>query len=170
MRWLGEEPGYHPSMKAGRLPKLGFVPESDGYAFGFLDPVHVIRGSHLIPDFDSGQTNDLLATREVALARLPTDSSDWTNFFVNIFVDRDILMRYFGDAVGHKDDVVGDEEDLIPPPDSAANPNTSGDSSNGETDPDAFDAARSGKKVTMRKKEDFGPEDELEDDLSFAES
>ncbi|KAJ7850025.1 hypothetical protein B0H14DRAFT_857889 [Mycena olivaceomarginata] len=67
-------------MKAGRLPKVGFVPEY-GYAF-VLDPAHVIRGGHLIPDFESGQTNDLLATREVTLARLPTDSSDWTNFFI----------------------------------------------------------------------------------------
>ncbi|KAJ7353103.1 hypothetical protein DFH08DRAFT_59801 [Mycena albidolilacea] len=188
VRWLGEEPGYRPSMKAGRLPKVSFVPESDGYAFGFLDPAHVIRGSHPIPDFESGQTNDLLATREVTLARLLTDSSDWTSFFVDIFVDRDMLMRYFGGAIGHKNSFVEDE-DLFPPPDSAAGPNTSADSSNGETDPDALDgdpgddqsseedssdrdndSSKESDEGDPEKEEYFGPEDELEDDLGFAES
>jgi hypothetical protein len=153
VRWLGEEPGYRPSMKADRLPKVGFVPDY-GYAFGFLDPAHVIRGGYLIPNFESGQTNDLLATREVTLARLPTDSSDWTNFFVNMyvemntfqfnhthiifrFVDRDKLMRYFGSAFGHKNNFVGDEN-LFPPPSSAAGPNTSTDSSNSEANHDAL--------------------------------
>ncbi|KAF8146033.1 hypothetical protein K438DRAFT_529438 [Mycena galopus ATCC 62051] len=63
VRWMGVEPGYRAGIQRARLPKVGFVPESDPYAFGFLDPAHVIRGSHLIPDFSRGRTNDLLATR-----------------------------------------------------------------------------------------------------------
>jgi hypothetical protein len=63
VRWLGIEPRYRFGFKRARLPKVGFVPESDPFAFGFLDPAHVIHGSHLIPDFASGRTSDLLATQ-----------------------------------------------------------------------------------------------------------
>ncbi|KAI0266303.1 hypothetical protein BGY98DRAFT_943189, partial [Russula aff. rugulosa BPL654] len=31
----------------------------------------------------------------------PRDTDDWLNFYVNIFVDRDMLMRHFGHGVGH---------------------------------------------------------------------
>lgn len=54
VRWLGIEPGYRPGSKVARLPKVGFVEDTDEDAFGFLDPDLVIRGSHLIPDFNSG--------------------------------------------------------------------------------------------------------------------
>ncbi|KAJ7090534.1 hypothetical protein C8R44DRAFT_720233, partial [Mycena epipterygia] len=88
VRWLGVEPGYRSGHKKARLPKVGFVPESDPYAFGFLEPAQVIRGSHLIPDFSSGRTNDLLATRAVTAARAPDDTDHWVTFYVDIFVDR----------------------------------------------------------------------------------
>ncbi|KAJ7185362.1 hypothetical protein C8R46DRAFT_377085 [Mycena filopes] len=71
VRWLGDEPGYRPSIKKARLPKVGFVAEGDPYAFGFLDPAHVVRASHLIPQFSGGRTNDLLATEEPTAARGP---------------------------------------------------------------------------------------------------
>lgn len=86
VRWLGVEPGYRSGHKKARLPKVGFVPESDPYAFGFLDPAQVIRGSHLIPDFSSGRTNDLLATRGVTAARGPDDTDDWATFYVDMYV------------------------------------------------------------------------------------
>ncbi|KAJ7115737.1 hypothetical protein C8R44DRAFT_880156 [Mycena epipterygia] len=104
VRWLGIEPGYRAGIKKARLPKVGFVPESDAYGFGFLDPTQVIRGSHLIPDFNNGRTNDLLATEEETAARSsPLDTEDWANYYVNIFADRDMLMRYVGGGIGHLD-------------------------------------------------------------------
>ncbi|KAJ7246854.1 hypothetical protein B0H12DRAFT_1203237 [Mycena haematopus] len=93
VRWMGVEPGFRAGIKMARLPKVGFVEESDPYAFGFLDPQHVIRGSHLIPDFSGGRTNDLLATREITAARSPDDTEDWRTYYVDIFVDRDMFMR-----------------------------------------------------------------------------
>lgn len=52
IRWFGVEPGrYKHGFRYARLPKLGFVPSSDEYAFTFLDPAQVIRGVHLIPGF-----------------------------------------------------------------------------------------------------------------------
>ncbi|KAJ7842319.1 hypothetical protein B0H13DRAFT_2098820 [Mycena leptocephala] len=114
VRWLGVEPGYRAGIKKARLPTVGFVPESDPYAFGFLDPQYVIRGSHLMPDFASGRTNDLLATRNVTASRAPDDTEDWLNYHVDMyflrtyfrfdsFVDRDMWMHYFGGGVGHVD-------------------------------------------------------------------
>jgi hypothetical protein len=48
-----------------------------------LDPSQVIRGSHLIPEFVAGRTNDLLATEEATAARHPKDADDWANYYVN---------------------------------------------------------------------------------------
>ncbi|KAJ6599568.1 hypothetical protein B0H10DRAFT_2441233 [Mycena sp. CBHHK59/15] len=103
VRWLGVEPGYRSGLSRARLPKVGFVPEIDPYAFGFLDPARVVRGSHLIPDFLGAQTNELLTTQDTTAARAPGDTEDWTNYHVNIFMDRDMLMRYFGGGIGHLD-------------------------------------------------------------------
>jgi hypothetical protein len=57
-----------------RLPKIGFVESTDKYAFTFLDPIQVIRGSHLIPAFSEGQTSALLqATKLVAQVLKPKE-------------------------------------------------------------------------------------------------
>ncbi|KAJ3978879.1 hypothetical protein F5890DRAFT_1422142, partial [Lentinula detonsa] len=63
--WMGVEPRYQWGRKIGRLPKIGFIMESDAYAFGFLDPSLVIRACHLIPDFVTGRTLELLNTQHV---------------------------------------------------------------------------------------------------------
>jgi hypothetical protein len=60
VRWFGSEPDYQHGFRRARLPKIGFVPSTDEYAFGFLDPKHVIRCCHLIPSFSGGRTYDLL--------------------------------------------------------------------------------------------------------------
>jgi hypothetical protein len=70
--------------RSSRSPAFGDGQESDPYAFGFLDPSHVIRGSHLVPNFAGGRTNDLLATQDVTAARIPGDTEDWANYYVNM--------------------------------------------------------------------------------------
>ena len=50
----------------------------------FLDPLHVIRGCHLIPAFHDGRTDDLLPP---SIARLETENNeDWLYYYVNMFV------------------------------------------------------------------------------------
>ncbi|KAJ3486185.1 hypothetical protein NLI96_g4423 [Meripilus lineatus] len=44
-------------------------------------------------------TNELLPHQSVA--RPPGQTDDWARFYVNIFADRDMFMRYFGGGVGH---------------------------------------------------------------------
>ena len=82
--WLGTEPGYQSGSKVGHLPKVGFVEDNDKDAFGFLDPELVIRGSHLVPDFNSGRTDDLMSYDEPTVARCPDEKDDWMNFYVNM--------------------------------------------------------------------------------------
>ncbi|KAJ3778513.1 hypothetical protein FB446DRAFT_768429 [Lentinula raphanica] len=102
VRWLGIDPEHLSGHQSARLPKIGFVDESDPFAFGFLDPAHVIRGCHLLPAFDDKRTNGLLQTTEPTIARRPGETDDWQFFYVGIFVDRDMYMRYFpGGGVGH---------------------------------------------------------------------
>jgi hypothetical protein len=83
VRWLGIEPGHRSGSKVARLPKVGFVEDTDEDAFGFLDPDLVIRGSHLIPDFHSGRTTNLMSYCGPSAARSPGETDDWMNFYVN---------------------------------------------------------------------------------------
>ncbi|KAK7450167.1 hypothetical protein VKT23_013050 [Stygiomarasmius scandens] len=134
VRWFGEEPGYRWGIKSARLPKVGFVPGSDEYAFGFLDPSLVVRACHLIPDFVRGRTTALLCTQGYTAARPITETDDWSSFYVSIFVDRDMFMRHLGGGVGHtealpshghNDNCESDESDSENENDVAAVPATS---------------------------------------------
>ena len=51
------------------MHKVGFLPDTDahGPAFGFLDPKEVIQMVHLIPDFTSVKTNELLTGESMAM-------------------------------------------------------------------------------------------------------
>lgn len=60
VRWYGRDMESRAGWKAKRLHRVGFVPSDEPYAFGFLNPKEVIRGVHLIPAFEHGQTSELL--------------------------------------------------------------------------------------------------------------
>jgi hypothetical protein len=85
VRWFGVVPRYRYGHRAARLPKIGFVPDSDPLAFGFLDPSLVLRGCHLIPAFNDGRTSDLL-TVPCTVAHPPDEDDDWAAFYVNVYV------------------------------------------------------------------------------------
>jgi len=89
VRWLGAEPGHRHGFRRAVLPKIGFVPSTDEYAFGFLDPKHVIRGCHLVPAFICGRTSDLLPVKNTDARCLQCygracETDDWMNFYVNM--------------------------------------------------------------------------------------
>ena len=70
VRWLGfDSPDGQSGWRARQLHKIGFLPDTDvhGPAFGFLDPKEVIRMVHLIPDFASIRTKDLLTGKSMAV-------------------------------------------------------------------------------------------------------
>lgn len=132
VRWLGVEPRYRSGSQYARLPMVGFVEDSDELAFGFLDPSLVIRGSHLIPRFASGQTSALMPYQGPTAARIPGCTEDWINFYVDMyviistiqgfteliklpsFVDRDMFMRYYGGGIGHGDTAADAEVSVDP--------------------------------------------------------
>jgi hypothetical protein len=84
VQWLGIDPESSFGHRQAKLPKLGFVPEADELAFGFLDPALVIRGCHLIPAFREGRTSTLLATRAPTEARHKDEIDDWVNYYVGM--------------------------------------------------------------------------------------
>ena len=85
VHWLGVEPKYHWGFHKAWLPKVGFVPESDDNAFGFLDPSLVIHGCHLIPCFLDSRMTALLKQGH-SVARDPTEEDDQHSFYVNMYV------------------------------------------------------------------------------------
>ena len=89
VRWYGRDPdsNYQPGWKTCHLPQVGFVEYtedgSNSPAFGFVDPIHIIRGIHLIPAFKHGVTNELLPPSNSA--RLPNEGDvDFNFFYVNM--------------------------------------------------------------------------------------
>ncbi|KAJ7117673.1 hypothetical protein C8R44DRAFT_578842, partial [Mycena epipterygia] len=92
------DPTWRGGFKRKRLHRLEFLPADDPDAFGFLNPDEVIRGAHLIPTFSRDTTTELLSAESIG--RLPReglcDGKDWKSYYVNFFVDRDMVMRYVG--------------------------------------------------------------------------
>ena len=72
-------------LKAARLAKIRFIPETDPTAFGFLDPSLVISAAHLIPMFNEGCTTQLLTASPTA-GRPPGETDDWAAFFVSMYI------------------------------------------------------------------------------------
>ncbi|KAF9455458.1 hypothetical protein BDZ94DRAFT_1278112, partial [Collybia nuda] len=100
VRWFGRNLEYRAGWTARRLHCVGFVDGVDPQAFGFLDPSEVIRGVHMIPAFAHGHTSSLLGP---SIARQVTENDeDWMFYYVGMFVDRDMFMRFRGGGIGHK--------------------------------------------------------------------
>ncbi|KIJ60703.1 hypothetical protein HYDPIDRAFT_98197, partial [Hydnomerulius pinastri MD-312] len=90
------------------LDRLHFVPMKDEDTFGFVDPSDVLRSCHLIPAFAAGKQH----CDGVGISRTAQDSGDWKSYYVNRFVDRDMLLRYhWGMGIGHAYSHVPDAPD-----------------------------------------------------------
>jgi hypothetical protein len=84
VRWYGRHIEHRSGWKAKHLPRIGFIDSDGDLPFGFLDPIDVIRGCHLIPAFHYGRTEELLAP---SIARLPAENDeDWLFYYVNMYV------------------------------------------------------------------------------------
>ncbi|KAI6160827.1 hypothetical protein EDD17DRAFT_1828057, partial [Pisolithus thermaeus] len=91
------------NMKTGwavhHLPCIGFYPQGEPEAFGFINPEQVVHAAHLIPAFHFGYTTALLPP-SIAHHKCDNDE-DWDWYYVNMFVDHDMFMRYQGGGVSH---------------------------------------------------------------------
>ncbi|KAF7293463.1 hypothetical protein MIND_01124000 [Mycena indigotica] len=100
MRWLQRDVTYRCGLKAKRLPRVHYMPHDVPDTFGFLDPSDIIRGCHLIPAFAHGRTTQYLPK---SMARQASEQDqDWKYFYVNMVVDRDMMMRYHDRVIGHR--------------------------------------------------------------------
>ncbi|KAJ7728797.1 hypothetical protein DFH07DRAFT_969711 [Mycena maculata] len=124
--------------KRKQLFHLEFLPDTDQNTFSFLNPDEVICGAHLIPAFASGTTEELLSSGSIGHLPRPrlTDDQDWRYYYVNMFVDHDMYMRYRGSGVGHY-------RVPIPPEDENPEPSPDSDKEDSE-DPEVMDTAVSG--------------------------
>ncbi|TFK46792.1 hypothetical protein OE88DRAFT_1637551, partial [Heliocybe sulcata] len=66
VRWLGRDLSWKSGWKSCRLDCVGFVPEDDCDAFGFVDPNDIVRTCHLIPAFSQGRTRKLMGHSRLA--------------------------------------------------------------------------------------------------------
>ncbi|KAF4568042.1 hypothetical protein EYR36_010050 [Pleurotus pulmonarius] len=107
VQWFGQDPDWTSSWSEKQIPRIGFVTKDEedphyGHCFGFLDPNNIIRAVHIIPAFVFGPTNSDKVFLPPSLVRDPLDKDkDWINYYVDIFADRDMSMRYRGGAIGH---------------------------------------------------------------------
>ncbi|KAF7967815.1 hypothetical protein HWV62_32975, partial [Athelia sp. TMB] len=176
VRWYEElgQPGTDWAHR--RLGRLRFLPIEDHDAFGFVDPGDIVRGCHIIPRFrmqkvhKSGKGHSPLAK----------DGSDWKEYYIGRFVDRDMMMRYhLGLGVGH---IYGHQSfpnyqtsapSSAPPAPTAAQSTASssrdhdsGGSAKSDSDTDAsFDLDDSSDSDESEDKDDPGDPDVDEDEL-----
>ena len=61
-----------------RLDQLRFPSVASESAFGFVDPVDVVRGCHIIPRFARGQSHP----DGKGLSKVAQDSGDWFSYYV----------------------------------------------------------------------------------------
>jgi hypothetical protein len=81
VRWYRNEVAGEPSRTSRRLHRLSFPPMRDEDAFGFLDPVDVLRGCHIIPAFAKGRRHPN-NSRPQGLSACAGDSKDWNQYYV----------------------------------------------------------------------------------------
>ncbi|KAF7293522.1 hypothetical protein MIND_01130500 [Mycena indigotica] len=98
VRWFQRDVTYPCGFKAKRFPRLHYMPHQNPNAFGFLDPQDVVRGVHLIPAFNHGWTEEYLP-KSVGRRK---GNHDWRFHFVNLVADRDMLMRFHDNVIGHR--------------------------------------------------------------------
>jgi hypothetical protein len=79
VRWYHVEEGIQSGWKALKLDRVRFPPMTGNEdAFGFLDPLDVLRGCHIIPAFSSGQVHP----DGKLFSKLAQDQNDWFVYYV----------------------------------------------------------------------------------------
>lgn len=112
VRWFRSDPTWQSGLKYKRLERLEFYPKDDPQAFGFIDPAYILRAVHLQNADHYGKTDEFLGPSK---ARRPEDENlDFRYYYVGLFSDRDLFMRFLGCGVGHTDLLPIESADGIP--------------------------------------------------------
>ncbi|KAI9458799.1 hypothetical protein HD554DRAFT_2298897 [Boletus coccyginus] len=104
VHWFHQDVNYSSGWSKKHLLRLQFFNQDiPSNAFGFLDPDLVVYGMHLILALAYGHTEELLGHSYAHQQKDAEDwASDWKYYYVNMFVDCNIFMRFWGGGIGHK--------------------------------------------------------------------
>ncbi|PPQ66257.1 hypothetical protein CVT24_007275 [Panaeolus cyanescens] len=164
VRWFELDGTYRGGWETKRLHRIRFVPSTDESAFGFLDPDCVIRGAHIIPAFAHGTTKEYLPVASVARNKEVRDMighEDYKYHYVNMFVDRDMAMRYLGGGIGH---IATNEHTSCLRPDFMTPPHLDGNAMETDVESPADDALEIvGIEAMVNLEDEEDPEGEDED-------
>ena len=85
VRWF--EVLNHRGKDSDCLDQVSFLPLNHEDAFGFVDPVDVLRGCHIIPRFAGNKRysaqSDVGDDTQVGLSPCAQDRQDWNSYYVN---------------------------------------------------------------------------------------
>jgi hypothetical protein len=99
VRWFEYDGNRSVRWEDFKLDSLRFPPLATEDAFGFVDPRHVLRGSHIVPAFTSGKPHRERDSRSipafasekthrdaVSLSKHACDVHDWSRYYVDRYV------------------------------------------------------------------------------------
>jgi hypothetical protein len=78
VRWYEVVDPANSGWKKSRLDSLRFPPMTGENSFGFLDPKHVLRACHIMPNFAEGKRH----SDEVGISRCAKDGKDYRRYYV----------------------------------------------------------------------------------------
>ncbi|KAL0057520.1 hypothetical protein AAF712_015841 [Marasmius tenuissimus] len=89
--------GHEWGWKAKQLPCVHFMDGEDPDAFGFVDPLQVIRVLHMVPSYKYNTTEELLSPKSLARVyekfyerQYMKEEEEWRHFY-NVFPDTNIV-------------------------------------------------------------------------------
>ncbi|THH18508.1 hypothetical protein EW146_g2479 [Bondarzewia mesenterica] len=105
VRWFGRDLSHRAGWNAQCLYRVSFLDSNLPSAFGFLDLNEIIRAVHMIPAFAHKRTDALLPSTSIAHPHTSLgdkSTTEWRFYYIRMFVDRDMFMRFRGGGVGHR--------------------------------------------------------------------
>ena len=82
VRWYEVVEPWSSGWSNHALDSIRFPPLHNGDSFGFVDPVDVLRGCHLLPAFSKGKRNKA----GIDVSRCAMDSKDYELYYVGRYV------------------------------------------------------------------------------------
>jgi hypothetical protein len=79
VRWYENTGVSHNGWLDRKLDRIQFSPMAQEDAFGFVDPLDIVRGCHIIPAFSRGKVH----LDGKGMSRCAGDNEDWTEYYVN---------------------------------------------------------------------------------------
>lgn len=79
VRWFAYRGPMNVQWAELKLDSLSFMPLRSEYAFGFVDPANILRGSHILPWFRGGEVH----ADRLGISRIASDKDDWCQYRVN---------------------------------------------------------------------------------------